>query len=125
MAATSRDPLQALLATGAIETGPFAQNSRYRGIALAQTQRADGTVIVYLRRRFVPDPSRFSTLARYQVKQGDRSDLIASRFLGDPQLWWQLADANRAIDPQELTAAVGGWLLITTPADATGLAGGG
>lgn len=121
----SRDPLQELLAAGAIETGSFPQNSRYHGVALAQTTRADGTVVPYLRRRFVPDPFRFPVLGRHQVQQGDRADLIAARHFGDPQLWWRLADANGVIDPRELTATIGRWLLITAQADAAGTDGGG
>jgi nucleoid-associated protein YgaU len=125
MAATTNDPLQALLASGAVETGPFAANSRYRGVALAQMKRADGTVLVYLRRRFVPRPSAFATLGSYQVQQGDRCDSIAARLLGDPQLWWRLADANRTIDPRELTATIGQWLRVGAPRDAGGSGSGG
>lgn len=30
----------------------------------------------------------------YTVKDGDRIDLLADRFLGDAELWWLIADAN-------------------------------
>ena len=30
----------------------------------------------------------------YTVKEGDRIDILADRFLGDPELWWVLADYN-------------------------------
>ena len=30
----------------------------------------------------------------YQVKQGDRIDLISNRFYGNPELWWVIAIAN-------------------------------
>lgn len=36
-------------------------------------------------------PFRFTY---YQVKDGDRMDTIAYRFLNDSSKWWQIADAN-------------------------------
>ncbi len=30
----------------------------------------------------------------YQVQSGDRIDLLANRFYGDPILWWVIAEAN-------------------------------
>ena len=119
------DPLQALLAAGAIETSSFPTNSRYRNLPLAQLQRADGTPLVYLTRRFVPDPARFALLRRYQVQQGDRPDLIAARYFGDVALWWRLADANGAIDPDELVGQIGRLLRITLQQDMPGPAGSG
>ena len=47
--------------------------------------------------------SRCST--RCAVVEGDRRDLLAARHLGDPELWWRLADANGVVDPRELTDA--------------------
>lgn len=32
--------------------------------------------------------------AWYTVKDGDRIDIIAARFLGEADLWWMLADYN-------------------------------
>jgi nucleoid-associated protein YgaU len=36
------------------------------------------------------------------VKQSDRLDLIAARTLGDPLLFWRIADANDAMNPFDL-----------------------
>jgi hypothetical protein len=32
--------------------------------------------------------------AFYTVRLGDRVDLLADQFFGDPELWWKIADAN-------------------------------
>jgi hypothetical protein len=45
---------------------------------------------------------------------------MAARHLGDPELWWQLADANGTIDPRELTDEVGAAVRITLPRDVPG-----
>ena len=34
--------------------------------------------------------------------QGDRLDLIAAKYLGDPLIFWLICDANGAIDPNDL-----------------------
>lgn len=119
------DMLQALLNAGAIQTSSFAPNSRYANLPLKQLTRTDGTSLSYLSRRFVPDPVRFATLQFYQVREGDRADSIAARTLGDPLLWWRLADANGVIDPSELTRTLGEKLRITAQKDLPGSASGG
>lgn len=57
----------------------------------------------YLRRRFLPAPGGGPTLAAHTVVQGDRIDLIASRYLGDATRFWQVCDAARVIHPDDLT----------------------
>lgn len=40
----------------------------------------------------------------YQWREGDRIDQLASRVLGDPELWWRIMDVNPDIyDPYDLT----------------------
>jgi len=34
----------------------------------------------------------------HQVKPGERLDLIADEYYGDPQLWWVIMDANSEYD---------------------------
>ena len=63
----------------------------------------------------MPPPERFALLYEYRVVEGDRRDLIAAAHLGDPELWWRLADANGVLDPDDLTAFVGRRLRITAP----------
>jgi hypothetical protein len=101
----------------------FAPNSRYQTTPTATFTDAAGTQIVYLQRRFVPQPSAFSLL-RYHTVVGSESarlDNIAAGELGDPELFWRLCDANGALDPGELTATVGRVLRITLPAGIPGM----
>jgi hypothetical protein len=109
------DPLQALLAAGALKNSLFPVPSRYNGTDTGLLQAADGTEIVYLRRRFVPPADNFVLLQEHVVTQGERLDNIAAQFLGDPTLFWRLCDANNAIRPEELTDLVGRSLGITLP----------
>jgi hypothetical protein len=63
----------------------------------------------------VPQPERFAALREHLVTEGDRLDNIAAQHLGDPELFWRLCDANRALRPDELTEEVGRRLRITLP----------
>lgn len=100
----------------------FPPNSRYQGIDTAKLTTAGGGEIVYLRRRFVPKPEELALLREHQVVQGDRLDNLAAQYLGDPELFWRICDANRALQPAELTEVIGRRLRITLP---LGLGGGG
>jgi hypothetical protein len=42
-------------------------------------------------------------LAEHVVTDGDRLDNVTARYLGDPELFWRVADANLAMQPEELT----------------------
>ncbi|NBA93506.1 LysM domain-containing protein [Pseudomonas sp. R5(2019)] len=95
---------------------PFAQNSRYSGLPLLVYRDAVGREVVYVARRWVPPAELFADVARYQVRDCDRLDNIAADHLGDPELFWRIADANRALAPSELTERIGRWLRLTLPA---------
>lgn len=110
------DTLQDLLEAGVISTTLFGPNSRYQGVAVAQFIGPDGRKVVYLRRRFIPQPNAYTTIGGHTVVQGDREDLLAARHLGDALLAWRLCDANMVLDPAELTARVGAHVRITLPA---------
>lgn len=114
------DPLDALIGTGALPASPFAPNSRYSGVELARITLQDGRSVSYVRRRFAPQPERFSTLVEHTVVGGDRLDNIAWQHFGDAELYWRLCDANRALDPDELTDQPGRRLLVTLPEGMTG-----
>lgn len=94
---------------------PFPATSRYAGVDTVQLVRDDGTAVTFLRRRFVPDPSRFTTLVVHTVAQGERLDNVTAAYIDDPEQFWRLCDANRAIAPAELTAQVGESIDITLP----------
>ncbi|GAA0889998.1 LysM peptidoglycan-binding domain-containing protein [Rhodanobacter soli] len=93
----------------------FPPTSRYALTPTASFVRADGTPVTYLKRRFVPAPENLALLQWHQVVQGERLDNIAAKYLGDPEQFWRLCDANRALRPQELTATIGKKLRITLP----------
>lgn len=109
------DPVQAFLQANAIEAPLFPPGSRYHGIAAARLTRPDGTAIAYLRRRVVPPPERFALLQEHAVAAGDRLDTVAARYVGDALQYWRIADANRAMRPDDLVAVTGRRLRITLP----------
>jgi hypothetical protein len=114
------DPVQALLAQTSLARSLFTATSRYHGIDTNTLTAADGTVVVYVKRRFLPSPDRFQLLQEHAVVQGERLDNIAAALLGDPELFWRLADANNAMRPEELVQKVGRRLRITLPEGITG-----
>jgi hypothetical protein len=93
----------------------FPMNSRYQNVETVKFVRADGTEVAYLKRRFVPQPERFALLQEHGVVEGDRLDNITARYLGDPEQFWRVCDANRAMRPDELTEEIGRRLRITLP----------
>jgi len=109
------DPLSALFQTGVLNQTPFPSSSRYHGLATAKLKRPDGTVVTYLRRRFVPQPENFATIGEHRVAQGERLDHIAARHLGDPEQFWRLCDANAVLRPEELTETPGRRVRVTLP----------
>jgi hypothetical protein len=93
----------------------FPPTSRYYGIETATFETEEGRTLIYIRRRFVPPPERFSLLQEHVVVQLDRLDNITARYLGDPEQFWRVCDANRAMRPDELTETIGRRLRITLP----------
>lgn len=103
-----------------LRLSPFGPTSRYAGLEIA-TVDLDGERWSYVRRRFVPQPERLAIIGEHEVVQGDRLDTIAARSLGDPELFWRLCDANRAMRPEELTEKPGRRLAITLPEGVAGM----
>ena len=93
----------------------FDPDSRYARLSTATRMEADGRVVSYVRRRFLPQGSSLPLLVEVQVAQGDRLDLIAYRTLGDPTHSWRICDANDAMDPADLTADLGRSLRVPVP----------
>jgi nucleoid-associated protein YgaU len=110
-------PLAAMAQLGVIPPVVFPTDSRYYGFGVLQYTAPNGQVIAYLPRRIVPQPGapNFATISQYTVRQGDRLDLIAAKFLGDPLMAWLICDANGAMRPHDLVATPGRVLAITTP----------
>jgi hypothetical protein len=93
----------------------FDHTSRYYPLETATLTRPDGRQIAYKRRRFLPPAEAMTTLAEVTVIQGDRLDLITARTLGVPEQFWQICDANNAMNPADLTGEVGRVLRIPIP----------
>jgi nucleoid-associated protein YgaU len=110
-------PLQALLSLGALPVVSFPTDSRYHGFSTLQCTSPDGETVSYLARRYVPQPGgqNFATVARHTVVHGDRLDLLAAKYLGDPLLYWVICDANGAVRPDRLVETAGATLDITMP----------
>jgi hypothetical protein len=100
---------------------PFPPTSRYYNIGTSTIAGPDGRTVIYLKRRFVPPPERFSLLQEHPVVEGDRLDNITARYLGDPEQFWRVCDANRAMRPDELTEEIGRRLRITLPEGIPGI----
>jgi hypothetical protein len=94
--------IQAMMQPGSLTTNLFPVTSRYSGIDTAKLETPTGKTIVYLRRRFVPSPERFALLQEHTVTEGDRLDNITAHYLGDPEQFWRVADANNAMNPTDL-----------------------
>lgn len=112
------DPLQELLASGAVPTSTFLPTSRYADVGLSTYMPTappgqEPVPVAFLRRRLVPKPERFALLYEYTCIEGDRRDLLASTHLSDPELWWRIADANGVIDPAGLATPPGRRLRMT------------
>jgi hypothetical protein len=117
------DPMQAMAMPGIIQPGTlraslFPITSRYYAIDTAMLTTPAGKTIIYLRRRFVPSPERFALLQEHTVTAGDRLDNITAHYLGDPEQFWRVADANNAMNPSDLVKQpenIGRKLRITLP----------
>jgi hypothetical protein len=87
----------------------FDAGSRYETVPEAVFVAADGRELLYKLLRRIPDAPR---LAEHIVAPDDRLDLLAFRFYGDPEQFWRLCDANRALDPADLLAEPGRRLVV-------------
>jgi len=85
----------------------FTFTSRYYSLETTTLTTRDGREIRYVKRRFVPGAASMLMFAEHTVAQGDRLDNVTARYLGDPEQFWQLCDANNAMNPGELTAEIG------------------
>lgn len=87
-----------------MSNAPFPVTSRYYGLAVAQRVTPDGRTIAYVTRRFLPDPTPPALAQQHVVTRGERLDQIAATYLGDPERFWQLCDANGAMSPDDISS---------------------
>jgi hypothetical protein len=97
----------------------FDPKSRYAGLPTTTINviDPDGQTreVRYVTRRFLPDPQSMTTLIEHTVAQGDRLDLIATKYLGDPLVFWRICDANNVLRPEELIEQPGRIIDIALP----------
>lgn len=69
----------------------FIKGSRYRNLPESTLLNPRGERLLGKELRIIPPtPPRFL----HTVSQGDRLDLLAFKYYGDPTRWWQVCDAN-------------------------------
>jgi hypothetical protein len=90
----------------------FDPASRYATLETRTRIGADGREIVYVARRFVPLTPKGTVIREHLVTEGERLDHITARYLGDPELFWQVADVNNAMRPDELVEETGTRLVV-------------
>lgn len=93
----------------------FPANSRYQTTDTTRITLPDGSEVVCLQRRFLPQPEQLAMWRQFDVVQGDRLDNLAAQWIGDPEQFWRIADANRAMRPEELVEVIGRRLTIALP----------
>jgi len=104
--------IQALVLAAAGNGGPANPNSRYYGAAVKSLVLPSGVTVQYLQRRIIPPASIYTSLQNYTVADGDRTDNLAAKYLGDPTLYWLICDANTSMDPDALAAQPGATIQI-------------
>lgn len=95
--------------------------SRYFGLPTATWVDPDGRETLYIRRRFAPHPERLAEIGEHVVALGDRLDNVAASQVDDPEQFWRIADANRALRPEDLVERPGRRLRITLPEGVLGV----
>ena len=97
----------------------FEPTSRYQDIETIKVTVTDAwgepRVVSYKRRRIIPPGKTMTTLAEHTVVQDDRLDNLATRYVGDPEQFWRICDANDVLCPAELTEEVGRSIKIGLP----------
>lgn len=99
----------------------FPITSRYHRVEAKTLESQSGRSIVYLRRRFLPDPDQSVLLQEHRAAAQERPDHLAARYLNDPEQFWRLADANGVMHPDELTDEIGRVVRITLPEGVPGV----
>lgn len=109
------DPFQTILNSGNRPTNNYPISSRYHAIGTETIELADKKSVIYLKRRFIPPAEKLELITEHPIKSGDRLDNIAASYIGDAEQFWQVADANNAMKPEELTEEPGTKIRITQP----------
>lgn len=103
-----------------VKTPSFAATSRYFGLDLGILETQGARPVVYVRRRFIPPPEQYHVLQEHFVAESERPDTVAAQYLGDPEQFWRICDANAVMHPNELTETIRASIKITLPAGIPG-----
>lgn len=87
----------------------FFKGSRYESVATAVHTDSNGRQIPYKLLRVTQDAP---SIQIHSVRQADRLDRVAFTYYDDPQQFWRICDANRAMKPDELLDVIGRRLSI-------------
>ena len=77
----------------------FFKGSRYATVPDAFITDASDRVIRYKATRFIPETN---ALVGHRVLAHERLDHIAYQYYRDPERFWRICDANRALWPPDL-----------------------
>jgi len=86
----------------------FLQNSRYYRVETVEATRGAGATVTALKLRRLPSPGGVP----YVVKDQDRGDLKGHEMYGDATKFWHIADANTALDAEDLFAETRGTIYV-------------
>lgn len=89
----------------------FLENSRYYNVPTVDAPAAGGAgTVAALKLRPLPAPAATT----YTVKDNDQLDVIAHQSFSDGTKFWHVADANTALEANELVAVTGATILKPT-----------
>jgi len=80
----------------------FDKKSRYYNLKPYQVTDNRGRKVVVFP---VPDVPRQSLLGRHLVKQGQRIDHLAYKYLDEPAGFWRICEVNNVMLPEQLSEA--------------------
>ena len=89
----------------------FERTSRYADVPEAVHVDAAGRQRPYKLLRLVPT---LAAQRMHRVAEGERLDLIAHHYYGDPEQYWRICDASLALRPGDLEEA-GARLVVPLP----------
>jgi hypothetical protein len=90
-------------------------DGRYATLPIRERMLADGTVVAYRARRFLPPPATLPARRKQPLEPEMRLDLFAARVVGDSLSWWRLCDANSVLSPADLEQDPGRPVRIPDP----------
>jgi hypothetical protein len=80
----------------------FVRKSRYVKAEIYAVIDARGRTVTVVA---APPPPDQAQLGIHLLKQGERLDLLAARYLNDPAGFWRIAEQNDVMLPEALTEA--------------------